>query len=328
MLDVMLHPGIRAKDPETVLLFDTSVGSLNMGDTIIKQYCDRALAELLAQKNVVRVPTHALPDKEQLAEVSRAGTKIVCGTNLITPHYEAFSNWKMPYNLSAYRDIVTLGVGWGYYCETTSSVSKFVYRTILSGNMLHSVRDSYTEQKFREMGITNVVNTGCPALWGLTEQHCEGIPAGKARRVITALTDYARDEQADRKLLEILNENYEKVYVWLQGADDLAYLKSLAAPQTVEIISRDLEAYTEVLSLGDIDYVGTRLHAGIHAMNLGVRSIILAVDNRAAEMGRDFNLPVIRRDTLEDTLKDKICAHWKTQVRLPVGAIEAWKKQF
>ena len=325
MTDVTLHPGTEKAEPDKLVLFDTAINSQNMGDSIIAYYCTKALSEIIAGKNVLRVPTHTLPSEKQLAEISHAGGKIVCGTNLITPHFEEFSNWKMPSNLEGYRDIVTMGVGWGYYCDEISKISKFAYRTVLSKKKLHSVRDGYTERKFREMGIKNVVNTGCPTLWGLTPEHCARIPQKKASRVITTLTDYDRDPEADRFMLDILKSSYKQVFVWLQGTEDFSYLQSLIDPDSVQIIDRDLEQYTKALDMGDVDYVGTRLHAGIHAMNRGVRTIILAVDNRATEMGRDFNLPVMDRSDLEHTLMDKICSQWETSVKIPIEQIDLWK---
>ena len=327
-LDVKCHPGTAKKKDASVLLFDTSLNSMNMGDSIIAHYCGKALEQMLAGREPLRLPTHTMPEAAQIHALAAAGTKIVCGTNLMTPHFEEFSNWKMPENLTGYRDIVTLGVGWGYYCDTISETSRFVYNTILSRNKLHSVRDGYTEKKFRDMGITNVVNTGCPTLWGLTPEHCANIPTGKADRVITTLTDYDRDPAWDRRMIEILKANYDEVFVWIQGTEDLEYLESLVDTQTVRVIPRNLEAYTSALKMGNVDYAGTRLHAGIHAMNLGVRTVILAVDNRAIEMGRDFNLPVIRREELEEKLQERICGSWNTQIEIPVDFIVKWKKQF
>ena len=328
MLDVKRHPGVAKEKSASVLLFDTALNSLNMGDSIIAHYCRIALAHLMAEREVLLLPTHTLPEEAQLSALSTAGTKIVCGTNLMTPHFEEFSNWKMPKNLCGYRDILTLGVGWGYYCDDISPMSRFVYRTILSSTGLHSVRDSYTEGKFREMGIENVVNTGCPTLWGLTPEHCATIPTHKARRAITTLTDYDRDYDRDRRMIELLREQYEAVYVWIQGTEDEEYLRELVDTDTVKIVPRSLEAYTEALKMGDLDYVGTRLHAGIHAMNLGLRTIILAVDNRAIEMGKDFNLPVIRREELEEKLLLRIHSTEPIAIELPVEQIRAWKGQF
>lgn len=323
---VRLHHSGKGNRSDKQVLFDTSIGSLNMGDAIIAHYCALALEGIVSEP--LRVPTHVLPDSAQLAELDSAGTRIVCGTNLMTPHFEEFSNWKMPEDLRGYRDILTLGVGWGYYCDDISPMSRFVYRTILSKTGLHSVRDSYTEGKFREMGIENVVNTGCPTLWALTPDHCAAIPTRKASRVITTLTDYDRDYDRDRKMIDVLRELYEEVYIWIQGTEDEEYLHELTDVSDLRIIPRSLDAYTEALQMGDVDYVGTRLHAGIHAMNLGVRTVILAVDNRAIEMGKDFHLPVIRREELEEKLPQRINSSEPIAIHLPLEQIEAWKGQF
>lgn len=328
MADVKIHSGTALQRKDSVLLFDTSMGSLNMGDSIIAHYCALALEEVLGEREPLRLSTHSMPSQEQISQLRYAGTRIVCGTNLITPHFEEFSNWKMPKNLAGYRDIITLGVGWGYYCKDISPMSRFVYNTILSRRGLHSVRDGYTEGKFREMGIENVVNTGCPTLWGLTREHCAAIPTQKARRVITTLTDYDRDYNRDRRMIELLREQYDEVYVWIQGIEDEEYLRELVDVSRIRVVPRSLEAYTEALKMGDLDYVGTRLHAGIHAMNQGVRSIILAVDNRAIEMGKDFNLPVIKREELEEKLTERISGGWKTEIQLPLEQINRWKSQF
>ena len=41
--------------------------------------------------------------------------------------------------------------------------------------------------------------------------------------------------------------------------------------------------------------VGTRLHAGIRALQKGNQALILSVDNRATEINKDINIPVISR---------------------------------
>ena len=326
--DVILHRKDEKSKCDSLILFDPSVDSLNLGDVIIRHYCELALDGLIRKKDTFYIPTHTVPSKDQLEAVKHGEYKIVCGTNLITPHYEEFSNWKMPANLSGYHNILTLGVGWGYYCDDISKISKFVYRSILSSKGVHSVRDSYTERKFNEMGIHNVLNTGCPSIWGLTSEHCAAIPTQRANSVVTTLTDYAPNIDADRKMLSILMETYDDVFVWIQGTGDRKYLEAITDLGCVHIIESDLNAYTSVLQPGKIDYVGTRLHAGIHALNCGVRSVILAVDNRAAEMGRDFDLPVIQRDRDMDVLSQLINSSRKTSICLPEQNIDKWRAQF
>ena len=328
MIYVVTHPGTQKKRKGTVLIFDTSINTENVGDQIIAYYSSKVLTPMFKMNAIGRVPTHTLPSHLELEAVSYSKVKIVCGTNLITPHFEEFSNWKMPSDLKGYRNIVSLGVGWGYYCDDISNISKFVYRTIFSKTGLLSVRDSYTEQKFREMGICNVINTGCPTLWGLTSSHCAKIPKKKSNRVITTLTDYDRDPEKDSKMIEILHENYDAVFVWIQGRYDWEYLDSLIDTTKIHIIENNLEAYTDALNMGDVDYVGTRLHAGIHAMNHYVRTIILAVDNRAIEMGKDFNLPIIKRNDVTFLLNERINSEWETSLDVPFDAIDQWKRQF
>ena len=326
--EIAIHRNDSTPEAGKLVLFDPSINSLNLGDKIILHYCSLAIAELFEKNETFYVPTHTLPSDAQLREIRKSEIKIVCGTNLITPHYEEFSNWKMPRNLSGYRDIITLGVGWGYYCNEISKTSKFVYHNILSATALHSVRDSYTEGKFKAMGIENVLNTGCPSIWGLTQQHCMGIPQKKARNVVTTLTDYAPDAVADHEMLSILLQNYENVFVWLQGCGDRQYLEQLTERKHIHIIEPDLAAYTAILQPEEIDYVGTRLHAGIYALNRGVRSIILAVDNRATEMGRDFALPVIPRSPATERLTEMIQSAWPTKIIIPEENIQKWKAQF
>ena len=92
------------------------------------------------------------------------------------------------------------------------------------------------------------------------------------------------------------------------------------------MVSPDVASYKKLLTETDIDYVGTRLHAGIYAMQHKVRSIILVVDNRAADMAETFNINTVLRD--DPTLEEKIRSQFVTDVKLDVDSIEQWKSQF
>ena len=84
------------------------------------------------------------------------------------------------------------------------------YRSILNPIMLHSVRDSYTEKMLKQAGVENVINTGCPTMWRLTQAFCKAIPKTKEKDVITTITDYRRDIEHDNLMLKILSRNYDK----------------------------------------------------------------------------------------------------------------------
>jgi polysaccharide pyruvyl transferase WcaK-like protein len=171
------------------------------------------------------------------------------------------------------------------------------------------------------------VNTGCPTLWILTEDHCKKIPCKKADTVIFTLTDYCRNEEQDKALISILRKNYKKLYFWIQGRKDLEYLLQLSDATDIELISPNLKAYHRILSQGNTDYVGTRLHAGIFAMRNFVRSIILIVDNRARDMKKDSNLIAIERDDIEK-LDSLINSTIKTNIYLNKDSIDEFKSQF
>lgn len=308
--------------------FDTSIQSDNMGDAIICQFCNELFQELFNEQGYLRIPTHVEPDTETVMNLPHYRHKIVCGTNLITPHFEWYSNWKMPSDLYGYFNILTLAVGWGCYCDDISRKSKWMYNAILSHKGLHSVRDRYTEKKFHEMGIHNVVYTGCVTLWDLTPTKCKNIPLKKADKVISTITDYSRDIEADREMLNILFDHYEEVMVWIQGEHDMEYLSELVDISKITIIDRNLDAFQTVLSAGNIDYIGTRLHAGIYALNHGVRSIIIAIDNRAKEMGKDVNLPMVQRESIQTELPHLIEKEMETKLNIPWENIKRWKEQF
>ena len=104
--------------------------------------------------------------------------------------------------------------------------------------------------------------------------------------------------------------------------------QTLNIPENLTTIPASLKAYEDALRKGGVDYVGTRLHAGIHALNFKIRSIILAVDNRATEMGRDVNLPVMQRDIISEELEKKINSDFATQIRINQESIDHFKVQF
>ena len=127
-------------------------------------------------------------------------------------------------------------------------------------------------------------------------------------------------------MLDILLESYERVYLWLQGRDDLAYIRELGYEDKLELIASTLEAYDAVLAIDDLDYVGTRLHAGIRALSKGHRSLVISIDNRAECIGVDTGLPVLRREDVIIALAEKVHSQIRTEIEMPWENIVRWKK--
>ena len=317
---------------EKIIVYNPSITTLNVGDNVIYDSIEGILKPLFQDNFVVQVSTH-LPVSSTFANLLKdADLKVVCGTNLLRNMLERrFKQWHINlFNAKKLGPVVLIGVGWQKDKMPFTPYTKMVYKTILSKTALHSVRDEYTKQMLEKMGFKNVINTGCPTIWSLTREKCASIPKSKQNNVVFTLTDYNRNKSVDKMIVDVLAQNYKKVYLWLQGVDDLDYARELGILESVITISPSLEAYDQILSsVDDLEYIGTRLHGGIRALQHGKRTMILAVDNRAIEKKKDFNIPVVERDKLTiDSLTELICSQRKTDIVIPEENIKKWKSQF
>lgn len=313
-----------------VTILDTSIATKNLGDQIIVDSVFRELNNMYDNNTMFfRVPTHERISRHSHRIINDSIYSFVAGTNILSSKHNIIKSnlW----NISMYDSIkikraVLMGVGWGDYQDKPTFLTKYKFENVLDQNIIHSVRDSYTKEKLASIGIDNVINTGCPTMWELSKDHCELIPEKKGNDVIFTLTDYKKDIKKDKKLIEILNNNYDNVYFWVQGSEDYEYITSIS--HSVKIVGPSLKQYDELLdSKINIDYVGTRLHAGIRAMQKKRRSIIIGIDNRALEKQKDFNINVIDRKDI-DLLPEFINSNIQTKLTIDFDSINRWKQQF
>lgn len=313
-----------------ISVFDTSISTLNVGDSIIMDAVIREMHRIFSKEQHVRVPSHEVIGLTSLSIIRRSSYTLVGGSNILSSHMRKYKQWKLSpidaYFLSG--KITLMGVGWRDYQGGADLYTRVLLRRILSKSVLHSVRDNYTLTKLKSIGIDNVINTGCPTMWSLTPLHCESIPHQKSNSVVFTLTDYNRDPELDRALITMLKRRYDSIKFWVQGSKDYEYLRTFAdLVDNIEIIPPNLFSYDATLRNNDIDYVGTRLHAGIRALQFGRRSLIVGIDNRAKEKKRDFQLPVIDRGDLGQ-LERFIVDGFQTKIVMPMDSIQKWKEQF
>ena len=310
------------------IIFDTSIGTTNLGDHIIMDAVNRIADALFMDDFVINIPTHFSIHPKDLLKFRKYDAGIVGGTNLLKNDTLNKSQWKVGIkDLLVFRHkAVLLGVGWWQYQhKPVSAYSRMMYKALLSTKYLHAVRDNYTLQKLNEIGINNVINTGCPTVWELDEPHCSQINPKKRDTVITTITDYMRDPEQDKRMLEILKKHYQSVYVWIQGSKDQPYIESLTSD--IRYIAPKLSAFDAFLEKEPCEYVGTRLHAGIRALQKKRKSIIIGIDNRALEMRNDIGLNVLERQRI-DQLEEKIHEEMSVKLYLDTQAIQRWKTQF
>lgn len=303
------------------------VPSPNLGDQIISRAVHRELFKLFGVgTKIVCTPSHAYPRPALVPHLRAARHVIVGGSNLLSFHPVRPTSWKIgPVGHYAYRSLVLLGAGWGSYQIHAGVYSRWVAQRILSSESLHSVRDAYTERRVREdLRLPNVINTACPTMWELTPGALADIPVRKAESCLFTFTDYSQDPARDARVLQLLQQAYSgNLTFWPQGTRDLGYLQALG--YTGRVLDRSLVALLEFLKRAtSLDYVGTRLHAGILCLEHGVRSLVITVDNRATEIARDTNLPIMERNDFPK-LSRWLEGETDHRIIVPFDRVERWR---
>lgn len=319
-----------------VLLLDTSVATLNIGDEIINTSIRKNFDELFSGNYIFSLPTHTLHFslfqrllyRKKMCAYSNVDYKFLCGTNaLYTNMIRPLPGWNINiFNSSLVKGTICLGVGAGINSSSVNWYTRTLYTQVLSREYIHSVRDEFTKEFLEKMGFKSY-NTGCPTIWGLTPDVCTRIPKMKSNSVIFTLTSYNPDKKIDKAMIDILRKNYQYLYFWPQTINDLDYLRMLTNEIPI-VISPNLFSYDEILDK-DVDYVGSRLHGGIRALQHAKRAIIISIDYRARNMSKDYQLPIIERENILDELDSRINSSWETKIDgIDFKLIKQWKEQF
>ena len=327
---------------KNIAIFDTALASSNVGDEIIMDAVSRHMESVFEEHFSLRLATHVnnfsckqmLHRNSKIRYFQNADWKFICGTNLIAQNRlgKINSQWQLyPSNLSVYKNCILIGAGTTRQTPKLDPYARFLYGRVLSKQYLHSVRDELTKKVVESLGC-KAVNTGCPTLWGLTPEHCAGIPTAKSADCVMSVSGYENqtDPKRDLAMMEILLRNYGKVRAWIQTTDDQRYLTGLEKSLGVAPLPRicSLGRFRALLREGHVDYVGTRLHGGVFALQNRCRSIIISIDHRADGFHETNNLPVLRRQEVESQLERMIHSRFATEITIDTDAIDAFKSQF
>lgn len=315
---------------KTISILDTDITSSNLGNEIIMESVNGVLNELFFDDFFIRIQCTDLIGGMSKKYISLSDFSFIGGSNLLTSEMNVYKQigFKM---LDSFKinEMILFGVGWWQYQKEPNLFTKIFLKNLLSTKNIHSVRDCYSEQKLKKLGITNVLNTSCPSTWGLTKIHCAQIPKKKSENVVFTLTDYNLDYQNDENLINLIKAHYENIYFWPQGLNDIKYLDSLKINDhnRINILPPKLKAFDNLLKNNDIDYIGTRLHGGIRAMQMKKRALIISIDNRASEISSDIGINIAARGS-ENDLRNFINSSFETSVIIPEENISIWKNQF
>lgn len=313
---------------KSAVILDPAITTRNAGDEIISDAARRWTRAALPRHFLTTAPTHERMGIRSHRLIRQSEYAIVGGSNILTSKLYSDRGWRVGVRDMLFVDkLILLAAGWRDYETSPSLPTKIMLQRLLHPTAIHSVRDTHTKEMLEKAGIKNVVVTACVTMWQLTPEHLSKIPKSKAASVVTTL-NMRQPSAADSRLLEVLLNKYEKVYIWPQGFDDLAYVSNLSNGRAT-VIAPTLEAYDELLATeGGLDYVGNRLHGGIRALQKGRRAFIVSIDNRAAEIGKDTGLPIFSREASEAEIESIISSEYCPKINLPHDAINSWIRQF
>jgi hypothetical protein len=325
---VLLDPSIRDNEHRP---------SDNLGDIIIYDSVRSVLDELFPGEEVIRISTHQYLTKKEKQLINSARLSFVGGTNLLSSdirHFPRLSPEKRKgfYFFPGFKNVILLGVGWSAYQQPMDWASKIYYKNILRKGIQHSVRDIYSMEQMNRSGFRNMLHTSCPSTWQIDTKFVNEFNPNY-KKVLLMLTNYAANEEADNKLIElILNTGDPEIYFFPQSSGDTDYLKILAAykknSSRFTILGHDLADFYRLLSSVNLNYIGNRLHGGIKCLSQGHPSMIIGIDNRAIEMGKSINLNVVDRNDTENLRRWLQNDGPTAAIKLPIEEIKSWKKQF
>ncbi|MBD5785281.1 polysaccharide pyruvyl transferase family protein [Cellulosimicrobium terreum] len=308
-----------------IVVVDPGTASTNTGDQIISEAVrDELVLPLRARGEVVElVPMHGALTDTHRELVSRASDVVVCGTNLLSDHMRFRRSWPWSVDdieLAAGR-LTFFGVGWWQYQRAGIDPVSAAWLRRLAGPTPWAVRDDYSLRRLRRAGVP-AVHTSCPTLWRVAKQV---LPGGQ-RRVVVTLTDYNQDPLADARLVRTLVETFDEVVFWPQGPGDTQYVEHVRAGAGT-VLGRDLAELDAALVVPDTAYVGLRLHGGIRAIQRGVPTLILSVDNRALEIARSVGIRAPSRYAWR-SYQDDLSAGTAVNVDVPRDAVARWRSRW
>lgn len=279
------------QNKQTIIHLDPRVGSTNLGDEIISDAVSNYLKNTFDGCRIITMSSRDI-GKWAKRIIATADYVFLGGSNALSANpivgYRQFGmGYIPPIHLN---NVILMGVGWWQYQTGFGPFASWFYKKVLSERITHSVRDEYTVHKLQELGINNVINTGCPTMWNL-----ESFNVRLVDKVVFTLTDYNRSFDRDLIIIKSALEKFSQVYFWPQGTNDLDYLKSFSSNvdlRRVVVLKPTLQALDDLFSKGVV-YIGTRLHAGVRALQYQCPSYIVPIDNRALEIAKTESLTLI-----------------------------------
>lgn len=331
-----------------IVLLDPSIQneklkySNNLGDVIIFDSIDRILKDVFPNRKLVRLSTHASIPFSKIKLINNSYKTFIGGTNILSSEIESFSRMRVqPTRISLrfplIKNIIPFGCGWAKYDRLPSKRTREYYNKIFSKKNYLSVRDSYSKLMLEHVPGIKVLNTCCPTTWNLypTAHLRNETRRAQRKSCVFTLTDYNQNQSMDSLIIKKIIHYYtDRIFFFPQGSKDVSYISSLDVykknKNRIIMLPHQLDSYYSLLNScnQEIEYVGTRLHGGIKAMQENIPSIIISIDNRTKEISKDIKLPCLDRiniNKLSEWIEGSLTF---SKLDLPLKEIAKWKDQF
>lgn len=296
-------------------LIAPNIASYNIGDQIVYKYCRRHLLRMFPNAFLIDIPAFVKPD-ERIAEiVDKCDYIFFCGTGPL--RNELSFHW--PIKGKVFKNkVVLMGCGWNLLEDgPITTRTKDILLDNLSNDYYHSVRDDFTMRKLHSIGL-RAANTACPTMWDLQLKYEFQTHDDCLFTVNAARANYLND----RKWANAIERAYDNVYFFPQSPYDRDYLLGLPFKRIPKVLNADIDTLTVMFAAGGFDYVGARLHCGIHALNHGINTVIIGVDHRASMIAESTGLPVADYNTPHYDNAGTLT------LTLPQENINGWREQF
>ncbi|UCC22053.1 MAG: polysaccharide pyruvyl transferase family protein, partial [Planctomycetota bacterium] len=152
-----------------LFVFDPAAGTANLGDAIINSAVTRELKEIFESPLIYTASVHKPMKPQDIDRMRQCEYVFIGGSNLLgntvfrPKTCRLWRQWKISLrDAKAIENGILFGVGWRQYEGKTGWYTTRLIKQALSVNFLHSVRDDFTLNKLKAIGIENVSNTGCP----------------------------------------------------------------------------------------------------------------------------------------------------------------------
>ncbi len=278
----------------SLLTADIGNPTRNLGDYFIT----KAIAELLSEHELLRVPMHVGPDKHRIEQLRGCDALIICGTNIVGEN----GSVRMAYRPEDFERIgkPVIPLGLGSQADRGKSVSideqgRALLKYWLQSSGPLSVRDPLTADLCeRELGKGSYQMTGCPSLF----LRANRFAAIEPRLIFCPGPFHYRAQGLDRshflettgQIYASMNREAPTLYLAQQQSDfefrgPLPGVTSLHSPHLPDLHLRAIASAQAILSF--------RIHPCLTGVSFGVPSFLLSLDERTKSLALSLGIPFL-----------------------------------